>query len=583
MDNSAAMSSYVPQCVIEKQKELKQNKKKFKFFQNPSILKSTLNKRGAAKSVYYFTSGTGIDKNSMRDVLKEPSPFCIPPDPTDMCHKLRKKHEEQGEGSHYVSTRPNYLSQKTDLLRRLYVPDDDEERKPELLDIDSEYFKIVEGRPIKEKQDIRTYVEDAKEVLKTRIRVGIHLDEAMEIDEKYLLEQTQIDAIRAKHKLYVNAFDNFLEEDLKTSMKLLREAQVEANKTKEIQIMVHNLQDNLGSLKCAVSVLEEKWRHCKMFQSFLYMISPFYWRKKHDRLYRKKSITELVSVITMPSEVFEKYRSPSVGSEDSLDALVSIFLEDIKEEEKPELYFKSPQQLNRVFEGMELQNLNYLLQLEEMEEPMRSVKSALRDTDIVLGSEILFLQETIKNMKEAIEWEEEKARLLKEKANEMLSDLKELILGKKSLSLHVFVEDAYESCIAPNDSNLGLFDMMQGIELQMEYLLLKLDYLPYDVVKTIEFDTYKEDARIMKDACEAENKLKLMEKLKSRLAKALAPPFKPKPGKRLVSRSEPPASRKKPPKPAKPLTDQEKDYLYFFTEYCRYTDNVSNYFPLKYS
>ncbi|PSN33300.1 hypothetical protein C0J52_19483 [Blattella germanica] len=582
-----------PQCVVDKQnKEKGKRKKKFKMFpkaQRPSTLQYIFNNRYTERSLHYFSSGTGVTKSTMRDVLKEPTPFWFPKGTEEVSYKVMckvwKERERQEQASYDVRTRPNYKSrQMLDLLKRLYVPDDDEEQKePTLLDIDPLYFKVVEGRPIKEKLDIRKYVETIKNTLRTKLRVGIFRDEALKLEEKYLLEQAQIDELRAQHKTYVDTFNAFLAEDHETSLNLLHIAQQEARKSKEKYIIVKELHQKLGSLTCAVYVLEEKWRHLKMFQAFLYMISPMFWRQKHDFIHRRFSADDSggFSLSSRASELFS-YRSSSLASTDSLDAIIGVFFTDITVGRKPELYFQNPQELNIIFENLEAESLNFLIQLEELVEPIGVIKKAFEDTTRLFEAEALYISEKLENLNEAIAWEEERAQLLGNKAKDLLNDVfKDLVVAESSLSLHVFVEDVYESCIAPNDSNLGLYDMMQAIELHLESLLLKLDYLPHSIVKITEHHTYKEDARIMKDAYDAEAKLKLMEKLRYKLAKSLAPAIKPSMCKRLVPRTEPPPPRKKPPVPEKPLTQEEKDFLAFFTDYCQHTDNVHDYFPLN--
>lgn len=47
-----------------------------------------------------------------------------------------------------------------------------------------------------------------------------------------------------------------------------------------------------------------------------------------------------------------------------------------------------------------------------------------------------------------------------------------------ALATHVWVEDCYEGCVAPNDSNLSTIAMARGIEAEMHALCLVLDGMP---------------------------------------------------------------------------------------------------------
>jgi hypothetical protein len=222
----------------------------------PSLLECIFNKRYTDRSVHYFTTGTGVDKSTARDVTKEPTPFSFPRDTQEFSCKelyksLRQRFREQ-ESKYDFSTRPNFRSrQNKDILNRLYTPDDDVEdsREPGLLDIDSQYFKIIQGRPIKEKLDIRKYVEEMRETFRTRLKVGYQMDEALKIEEKFREEQKRLNTIQSMFKLYSDGFDDFLEEDYESAKKLLQDAQEEAEKSARMDCELKQLDNQLGIVK----------------------------------------------------------------------------------------------------------------------------------------------------------------------------------------------------------------------------------------------------------------------------------------------------------------------------------------------
>jgi hypothetical protein len=552
----------------------------------PSLLECIFNKRYTDRSVHYFTTGTGVDKSTARDVTKEPTPFSFPRDTQEFsCKELYKsltqRFREQ-ESKYDFSTRPNFRSrQNKDILNRLYIPDDDVEdgREPGLLDIDSQYFKIIQGHPIKEKLDIRKYVEEMRETFRTRLKVGYQMDEAMKIEEKFREEQKRLNTIQSMFKLYSDSFDDFLEEDYESAKKLLQDAQEEAEKSARMDCELKQLDIQLGIVKCQLCLLEEKWKNCKMFQKFLYMISPMDWRKKHDYMNRNQDGS--VSSVSEISTLVGRHKLSSTESTLSPDESQGLLLTNINRDEEPLLYFTETNELIQVFEEMELQNLSSLQRSEALSDSILTTQRGLDQARQQFETESAFLMGKIKDLETAISWEEDRAQSFKGKAKELLYGLfKDLVVSESVLNLHVFVEDVYETCIAPNDINLGMYDMMREIELKMESLLLTLDYLPFAIVKAAERETYEEGARIMKQAKEAEARVKLMEKLKKRLRRALESPTY-RSGKPLKPRSNPPPIKDKKPKPEKPLTEEEKDFLNFFTDYCRHVDNPRDYLPPK--
>lgn len=105
------------------------------------------------------------------------------------------------------------------------------------------------------------------------------------------------------------------------------------------------------------------------------------------------------------------------------------------------------------------------------------------------------------------------------------SEFCKVISDEEVLNLYVFIEDVYENRVAPNDANLGIIDMMKGVEMLYREFLLQLDRLPQDKVHKAESECYAEEARIMKIAQEAARKVLQIERLARRLERVLDPPF----------------------------------------------------------
>ncbi|GFG33888.1 hypothetical protein Cfor_09859 [Coptotermes formosanus] len=551
----------------------------------PSLQECNFRRLHAGRAVHYFTAGTGVDKGTMRDVNAEPSPFWFPPDRGEVSYRLLTKVwcklRREEEARYDAITRPNYRSrQRMDILKRLYIPDEEVEcKQPGLLDIDPQYFKILEGRPIKEKLNLRRYVEEVRETLKTKLKVGYQLDEAMNIGEKFQEEEKRLNNTEALYEVFADSFSEFLEEDHESTMKLLHDAQIETDKSTNMSNQLKKLEKQLEGVKCEVSILEENWRNCKMLQKFLYMASPMDWRKKHDYIHRTGHNSVLL--VSEMSTLFGRYRLLSPEPEVSLDKLLDLFLTDIKTGEEPLLYFAKPCELLQVFQNMELQNLNCLLHSGDLTDPIQTVQQGLTDAQEQFETQRAYTADKINDLETAITWEEDRIRSLKDKARKLLYELfKDQVMGESAVRLHVFVEDVYEACTGRKDSNRGLMEMMRAIETKMESLLLSLDYLPSGIVRVAETRVYEEEARVKKEAELAEVRMKMLEKLTWRLRRALEPPAYSC-GKPLKPRSEPPPVRKKKPKSEKPLTDEEKDFLDFFTDYCHHVDNARDYLALK--
>lgn len=75
------------------------------------------------------------------------------------------------------------------------------------------------------------------------------------------------------------------------------------------------------------------------------------------------------------------------------------------------------------------------------------------------------------------------------------------------LALHVWVEDVYESCVAPNDSQLTAYQMMCAVERAVATELLALDYLDQKHVKKARKAIYQKEKDNTKDADDAQKKV----------------------------------------------------------------------------
>ena len=495
----------------------------------PSLQECDFSRRHTTRSVHYFTTATSVDKATMRDLNAEPPPFWFPPDADEVSSrvlsKVRSKLRREEEARYDVITRPNYRSrQKMDILKRLYIPDEEVECKhPGILDIDPQYFKILEGRPIKEKLNVRRYVEEVRETLRTKLKVGYQLDEAMKMEEKLKDEESRLNNTEKLYEVFADSFNEFLQEDHESSTKLLHDAQIETEKSTNMTNQLKELEKQLEGVKCEVAILEENWRNCKMLQKFLYMASPMHWRKKHDYIHRTghSSVLLVSDMLTL----FGRYRLLSTESEVSLDKLLDLFLNDIKTGEEPLLYFAKPCELLQVFQNMELQNLNCLLHSDDLTDPIQTVQQGLTEAQKRFETERAYIADKINDLETAITWEEDRTQSLKDKARVLLYGLyKDQVMGESVVWLHVFVEDVYDTCIASKDTNRGLLEMMREIESKMESLLLSLDCLPSEIVRVAETTIYEEEARVKKQAELAEDRMKLMEKLTSRLRRTLEPP-----------------------------------------------------------
>lgn len=170
--------------------------------------------------------------------------------------------------------------------------------------------------------------------------IGYRNDEVLMIDEKVMEEERIIKETKDLCKTYLQAFETFVSNDYDDAMKELRQAEKETVATMDKNSTIKALYKELASIEFGVYKLEERWRDLKMYQKFLYYVSPLSWRVKYDNINKMDDSA---------AHIFQKYRLTSQGEIPPLERLVEAFLAEIEEETEPTLYFKTTRELKKVF------------------------------------------------------------------------------------------------------------------------------------------------------------------------------------------------------------------------------------------
>nr|CAI5828739.1 unnamed protein product [Callosobruchus analis] len=512
-----------------------------------------------------FTQASYVNEKNAIDVAKEPSPYRYPDDFKRLAHgvmtKAWRKELLLKELKVKCVNKPDHRSRaKKDILRRVYVEDEPLPFEPKsVLDVDPMFFKDVEGRPVADKLNVREYITTIREALRTQIVVGYREDDLMLLEEHLIIEQKVVHKITRNLHQYFNIFEELLFHSHMDSMEILHKSESLSDEANQLYEEQKSIMKKYAAVRTALYISEERWKNCLLYQKFLYTMSPLKYKNEHP----------LVTV--------ETYSRDLEASAVSL----SDIIEEFKDTEKygtPDLYFTEPDQLIEAFRFMELQNLNSLLYSEELAIPLETLKFSIIAAEEQFGREIQKLEESIATLEGEFGWKEERAKYLEDLAQELIyNEFKELVMADKILNLHVFVEDVYETRVAPNDANLSMQDMITGITLKYRQEVLALDKVPSEMVLLLEGSCYKEQLMMMKLAEKAAKQYAELQRLTNDVKKAFGPKYEKPLGKPTMKRSRVVDRKRETVVIERPLTDKEEEYLEFFTDYCKYTDD-----PLEY-
>lgn len=215
----------------------------------------------------------------------------------------------------------------------------------------------------------------------------------MLVEENLLLEQKMIDKIKENLQAYINTFEEFLYRDHTSAMELLNRSEKSVKEAYAKYEEYKVLAKEYGALRSSVYKSEEKWRNCKLYEKFLFTISPITWKQFRKR--HRRSSVFLIEEDPDDDNIFGRYKKSLTEAETSLSNIIRLFRQEMAEETEPELYFSAPEELMDVFRFIEMQNLHSLLHCEELAVPLDRVKEGMKESENMFDEEIRILQDGI--------------------------------------------------------------------------------------------------------------------------------------------------------------------------------------------
>ncbi|EPY87404.1 coiled-coil domain-containing protein 37 [Camelus ferus] len=478
-----------------------------------------------------------------------------------------------------------------------------------------------------EPENINSYINQKRQMFLIQYALDVKRNEIQRLERLATREEAELK--RAERLLEKDAalFDEFLRENDHGSVQALRLAEKESKAKMEKIVQVRDLTTQIMDIKSEISKSEDTLQRYKVYKDFLYKLSPKEWLEEQER--KRSALKKAKEVVTAFKEnlLFSKLRDKGLGVKGktdsregqvpkkpprllqvvrlrqvlsntvnlqqgnqpsvsgSLDPKRSSSALPVQEDpdsdgEELELYFTEPQQLLDVFMKLEEQNLSLVQNTQEMEETLEELNFTLKNTQIRMDREVNQLRQWITTLMTAIAKEEETAAELELKARvfhfgeykgdqEACAALLEggLPASQDKLleSLNHKVLDVYRHCVdSQQESRLGTVQMLATIEHQLDELLESLERVPQ--VRIEQAEKAKEKERRMRLR---EEKVKLQKQLQEeRLQRAQAraqAEVKKKRGRRLVSRSRPPALRSAEKSEHGLMDKEEEEQLYFFT------------------
>lgn len=253
-----------------------------------------------------------------------------------------------------------------------------EENVKTVLDVDPQYFSLVEGRPIKINKSISKYKQNIRQIALKRTLHGFLMDEILRITREIETER-KIYFTASKHfEEYQHSFDKFLADDNNKTIAVMKKSDTLAKGlTSETE---ENKQANfeLATIKSKLQYINETLQILLSFQNFLYKAAPILWQDKHN----VNLNPEQFEILSMDSDIFVKIN-------------IDLIRERLNNLPPPRLYFETSDQLLDVFGLLEKQNLNYLLVTEELKTEKNKFLKSLGLLKCLLRQELEYIKEKV--------------------------------------------------------------------------------------------------------------------------------------------------------------------------------------------
>lgn len=258
------------------------------------------------------------------------------------------------------------------------IEESNDNRVKTILDIDPDFYSLIDGRPIRPFTSIRKYKQNIKDVALKRTLHGFLLDEISRIDRDIKAEKNIYENSSQHFNDCQESFNKFLADDNNKTIVIMKKSDTLA-KDLAGQMEEHKKANyEYASLKSKLQYIDETLQILLSFQNFLYNAAPKLWQDDH-RLHLIKTNFE---IFTMNSNMF-------------CEIDVELLKERLRKLPLPQLYFKTPEQILNIFQLLEKQNLNYLLKTEELRCDKHKFMKSLELLKKLLQLELDYIKDTV--------------------------------------------------------------------------------------------------------------------------------------------------------------------------------------------
>ncbi|KAJ3157560.1 Cilia- and flagella-associated protein 100 [Geranomyces michiganensis] len=472
------------------------------------------------------------------------------------------------------------------------------------------------------KENLHDFIAKKREMFLVQYALGVKREEMRKLEEiAQAEEQKLLDDEKALEEDAAK-FDAFLKENDKNSVEAIKKAEQETKAKLEKVQEIKKLNVHIMSIRSDMSKNEDQLKDLQRYREFLDKLTPREWFEDRAKEKRKEfrdmdragtgehgfgggkppSGTKprpsgkalrggagggRIPAVNAPppprnggpsvritlanpgdddgSNVAVEDADNNNADNDDGDLPISSSSAGAAEDDEALLYFKSPQQLLDIFAELEENNLALIQNCQETEETLEELKQRIVDTEARMDQETQSLKHQIDFLNAAIAREEDKAKMLEERAKmfstgNLGGESQEKLLEE----LNHKVKEVYRRCIGDNEATLSTLTMLTTIENRLENLFETIEMMPPDKVEQAEKMKDKERRQRLREEKMEAQRLLQEERVQRALERARAPVIK-KTGKPIAFRSAPPQKKKRKEEDTKKKEEEDLEYYGLLT------------------
>jgi len=421
-------------------------------------------------------------KSSVRVQAKPQNPFKIPTDQelfSILDKEKANKHDQKARlGETPLYMRGNTYSRKN--LRHLaqtnpVQPSAEEQALAQI---------VLTPDQSKAKEGLKEFIAQKREIFLAQLAIDTKREELQRLERLEREEDKSLKEKEAEITLFRDQFRSFLESDGKATMEARRDAEIKAKDRISVSMKIKLVSSQISNLRNEIAHHDEKLSECQEYKRFLDSLTPYEWFKEHS-------------------------------SED--------------------MYFQDPQQLLKIINRLEEENMFLIRHCQEAEDTVERYRDSFAHLLNERDGKIIEMKEKEKLAEDTLNQSKGMNDSYKTKGGFRIgNELSE----EELLAMQSIIQEFYQGLGFDSTTSNDAVSMLIRIEEKLESLIRTLDELDHSLVK--KNATIKEHQRREQGRQEKQKQQKQQQNEKRARALALAKqPIKKKHGRPLVPRTVP--------------------------------------------